>query len=85
MVRVACGFVLLTALSGCGDIRSTDERPDAVAMQVAFTDRSCREIALQRAADAAENGYDRDMQARVGRDSYQACLAIKDLHAGRAP
>jgi hypothetical protein len=84
MARVAYGVVLLAALAGCDAIPSR-EVPSVAVSSSAFTDRSCREIALQRGADAAANNYDRDMQVRSVRDSYRTCLAIKELHGGRAP
>lgn len=84
MARMACGAVLLAVMAGCGVIPPRDTHSVA-ARPVAFTDRSCREIALQRGADAAANNYGRDIQVRSARDSYQTCLAIKELHGGRTP
>lgn len=60
---LAFAVVVLAACAG------PDEGPPAE-----LQDPHCRSIAADRARDAAENGYDEDMQRRIFEDSYRRCL-----------
>ena len=75
MVRGAWGISLLAVAAGCTLVSPPADRP--VILSAAFTDRTCREVAGERADDAAVNGYDTGLQARIARDSYANCMAMK--------
>jgi hypothetical protein len=70
----------LVMLAGCGLLEPSGNAASSADF-AAFADRECREVARQRAADGAVNGYDRGMQALVARDTYNSCASLKQQRA----
>jgi hypothetical protein len=91
MARVRCvlGILLLAALGGRAPVRPFfyeslavfDPTPKPPVLSAAsFTNPECRRPAEQRAADAAADGIDAGLQARIPRDVYDSCVAMEKPH-----
>jgi len=66
MLRGAGFLVAALMLAGCGGNVQTEVRT--------VGGDHCSQVAAQRAADAAVNGYDRDMQRHIYDDTYRDCI-----------
>jgi hypothetical protein len=75
MLRQFAITALCLCLLGCGSIRWFEARNTDKPQVAVQRDDSCGAVARQRAQDAAYNGYDRDMQERIYKDSYNECVA----------
>ena len=76
MARVAFAFVMLAGLAACQLFDLSEGAPDTVNL-AGLPDPACREVARQRVADGFANGYDRDLHARIARDTYANCVRMQ--------
>ncbi|MBU6299103.1 MAG: hypothetical protein KGJ79_00080 [Alphaproteobacteria bacterium] len=74
MRRLCVAAVLLTLLSSCSLVPSSDTDGTAVASRGDY----CTSVARLRAQDASYNGLDGDMQKRIYARSYADCVAAKN-------
>jgi hypothetical protein len=70
MPRIMLLMGVLALGAGCSEL-APEVEPAA-----SYAATGCGAVARQRRADAAVNGYDEAVQARVARDSYAACQAL---------
>ena len=61
-------------LTGCDWYAGT---PEPIALPASFADPVCRDVARMRSSDAAVNGIDVALLARIARDSYASCVQNK--------